>query len=243
MITIRIDDIGASTKQFEQYGRQDFGPLHFPWANYLFLKRMWPFKKWGPYAELTSKEWAEYLETFKHLNIRPLVAITASWVEKDSRLTSFPDKWPEEAAILKEAALQGKITIANHGLTHCIVGKHLPLFRHSNRDFHREFWPELDQATHDKHIKYSQEILENWLSQPIEVFVPPGNVWSVKTYEALLDTNIKKVIANRYMLDSNQPLKNIEFIDDRQNFLIWHDRDLKLKGGRWVKSQLEKLTA
>lgn len=241
MITVRIDDIGASTKQFEQYGRQDFGPLHFPWANYLFLKRMWPFKKWGPYAELTAQEWTAYLEIFRNFDIKPIVAITASWVEKDSRLTPFPDKWPEEAAVLKEAALQGKITIANHGLTHCIIGKHLPLLRHSNRNFHREFWPELDQAIHTEHIQHSQEILENWLDQPIEIFVPPGNVWSIKTYNALRNTNIKKVICGRYMLDSSDPLTGIDFVDDLRDFTILHDRDLKLKNLPWIKAKLATL--
>ncbi len=57
-ITFRIDDIGASTKQFEQYGRWKF-------ANFWFLKRIWPFKKWGPYQELTDKEWQEILAVFK----------------------------------------------------------------------------------------------------------------------------------------------------------------------------------
>ena len=103
MKTLRIDDIGASTKQFEQYGRQDFGWLHFPWANYSFLKRTWPFKKWGPYQELTTKEWTNYISIFRHFDIKPIVAITASWVDKNSQLTPFPEKFPEEATILKEA--------------------------------------------------------------------------------------------------------------------------------------------
>lgn len=239
--TIRIDDIGACSKQFEQYGRQDFGWLHFPWANYFFLKRIRPFKKWGPYPELITQEWEEYLKIFANYNVKPLVAVTASWVERDSRLIPFPKKFPQQAALLKEAVLRGKITVANHGLTHCIIGKHLPLLRHSNRPFHREFWPELNETIHQEHIRRSQEILEQWLEQPIETFVPPGNVWSIKTYHALRQTNIKKVVANRYMLDSNEPLAGLEYVDDRQNFVVWHDRDLKLKGAPWVKDQLEKL--
>lgn len=241
MKKLRIDDIGASSKQFEQYGRQDFGWLHFPWANYLFLKRIWPFKKWGPYSELTAEEWIVYISIFRHLDIKPILAITATWVEEDSRLTPFPEKFPEEAAVLKEAARKGEITVANHGLTHCIVGKHLPLLRHSNRAFHREFWPELDQTLHTEHIIHSQSILENWLQQPVKIFVPPGNVWSIKTYQALRQTNIKKVVANRYMLDSSVPVSDIEFIDDRENFIILHDRDLKLKSLPWIKARLTTL--
>jgi peptidoglycan/xylan/chitin deacetylase (PgdA/CDA1 family) len=202
---------------------------------------MWPFRKWGPYPELTAPEWEKYLKIFEDHDIKPLVAITASWVEEDSQLTPFPDKFPEEAAVLKKAALQEKITIANHGLTHCIVGKHLPLLRHSNRPFHREFWPELDQKIHTMHVLRSQEILESWLGQPVTDFIPPGNVWSIKTYQALQKTNVKKVIANRYMLDSNQLLVGLEYIDDRENFVVWHDRDLKLNGGRWTKRKLAEL--
>ncbi len=95
----RIDDIGASTKQFEQYGRWKIG-------NFWFLKTIWPFKKWGPYKELSALEWEKILKIFEQKNIKPIVAITATWVEKDNSLTPFPQKFPEEAAILKKDFLK-----------------------------------------------------------------------------------------------------------------------------------------
>ncbi|MDD5433718.1 MAG: polysaccharide deacetylase family protein [Candidatus Pacebacteria bacterium] len=215
----RIDDVGASTKQFEQYGKWKIG-------NFWFLKRSWPFKKWGPYKELTANEWENVFEVFEKNNIKSMVAITASWVEKDSSLTPFPQKFPEQAAILKKALQEGKVEIANHGLTHCIVGKHLPRFWGSNRKFHREFWPDLPQAVHTEHILKSQEILESYFERPITIFVPPGNVWSYKTYLALRKTNIKKVISSRYMIDSNEKMQDIEFIDDKNGFFCLHDQDI-----------------
>ena len=125
----RIDDIGASTKQFEQYSR-------YRWANYGFLKRLPGLRAWGVYQELTAAEWEKFLKIFKNHNIKPLIAVTAAWVEKDSSLTPFPSKFPDEAQILKDARKEGKIDIANHGLTHCVVGRHLPAWRHSNRFYH-----------------------------------------------------------------------------------------------------------
>jgi len=243
-VTFRIDDIGASTKYFNQHARKLFKYkgipyFYFPLVNFWFFKRIWPFKKWAKYEELTCEEWIEFLEIFNQYKIVPIVSITACWVEKDSSLTPFPKKFPEEAQILKKAFLNNKIVVANHGLTHCVVGKHLPGFWGSNREFHREFYPWLGQEIHNEHIFRSQEILESFFRKKIEIFVPPGNIWSVKTYRALKKTNIEKVIANKYMMDSNQKMEGIEFINDKKGFFNFHDRDLKLYGKKWL---LKKIT-
>lgn len=232
MVTFHIDDIGASSKHFNQHAS-------FSFANFWFLKRIWLFKRWAKYEELTSEEWIRFLEIFDKYKIIPIISITACWVEKDSSLVPFPEKFPEEAQILKDAFLNNKIVIANHGLTHCVVGKHLPKFWGSNREFHREFWSWLPQKIHQEHILKSQEILENFFGKRIEIFVPPGNVWSFKTHKALKKTNIKKVICSRYLLDSNEPMDYIEYIDDSKGFFNFHDRELKLYGEQWLLSKIK----
>ncbi|NMB47897.1 DUF2334 domain-containing protein [Candidatus Kuenenbacteria bacterium] len=238
----RIDDIGASTKYYNQWGRQKFSwrgitYFYFPWANYGFLKRVWPFRGWAKYEELTAEEWQKYLEIFYNNQIKPIVAVTATWVDEKSNLIPFPEKFPAEAATLKQAADEGRITVANHGLTHCLVGRHLPHFRYSNRKAHREFWPDLPSELHREHILESQKILEDYFARKIEIFVPSGNVWSIKTYEALKETNIKKVIAARYMLETNKAMEGIEFIQD-DNFVRLHDRDLKLHNIKWLTKKI-----
>jgi len=240
----RIDDIGASSKHFNQHGKKTFRlqgipVFYFPLANFWFLKRIWPFKKGGKYEELTEEEWKKFLNLFEKYNIVPIVSITACWVEKDSKLVPFPEKFKEESAVFKKAFIQGKIIVANHGLTHCVVGKQNPSFFTSNRKFHREFWPFLEEKVHFSHILKSQEILEKFFERPIEIFVPPGNVWSYKTYMALKKTNIKKVLAERYMMDSKEKMEGIEFID---NSFVIHDRDLKLKGAKWLENVLKRIT-
>ena len=235
----RIDDIGASTKHYEQYGRKLFRfrgvPCFYcPLANFWFFKRIWPCKKWGKYEELTKEEWQKILDIFEKHGIVPIVAITAAWVEKNSSLTPFHKKFPEQADILKKAFKENRIVIATHGLTHCVVGKHLPKFWGSNRRYHREFWSFLPKKTHEEHIFSSQQILQDFFGKPIELFVPPGNVWSYKTEQALEQTNIKKVIANKYMMDSEQDMRGIEFVDDREGFFNFHDRELKLFGEQWL---------
>ena len=245
MKNVRIDDIGASTKHFNQWGKKRFsfkGLTYFycPWANYFFLKRHWPFKGWAKYDELTADEWQKYLKIFEEHKIKPIVAVTASWVDEKSNLIPFPKKFPEEASVLKKAAGEKKIIIANHGLTHCVVGRHLPYLRHSNRKMHREFWPDLPNELHRNHIVESQRMLEEYFETPITILVPPGNVWGEKTYEALRDTNIKTVMANRYMLDSNKPMVGIEFVKD-DNFFACHDRDFKLKGAKWLYKKIKEL--
>ncbi|MFH1353984.1 MAG: DUF2334 domain-containing protein [bacterium] len=212
----RIDDIGASTKQFRS-------------------------KPWGPYQELTVREWAAALDVFGQHHVQPIIAITASWVDKRSRLIPFHQKFPDQAQILKKAWRNNLITVANHGLTHCVVGKHLPHFWSDNRSYHREFWPNLPQATHTKHVLDSQHILEQYFERAVTKFVPPGNVWSKKTYQALKQTNIKQVICNHYMLDApRREMDAISFIDDRHNFFVCHDRDIKLNGLKWLKAALNR---
>ncbi len=242
MKNVRIDDIGASTKHFNQWGKKRFSYrgwtyFYFPWANYWFLKRIWPFKGWAKYDELTADEWQKYLKIFEGNGIKPMVAITASWVDEKSNLIPFPIKFPGEAAVLKEALKQNKIIIANHGLTHSVVGNHLPYRRHSNRKMHREFWPDLPKELHRNHIVESQRILEEYFETPITILVPPGNVWGWTTYEALDGTNIKTVMAARYMLDTNRPMKGIEFVKD-DNFLLLHDKDLKTRNIKWLIKKL-----
>ena len=235
---VKIDDIGASTKYYNQRGEKiiRIGTLpifYFPFADFWFFKRIWPFAKWAKYEELTAEELKNTIKNFKKRKIIPIFAITATWVEKNGELTPYPKKFPEQAAVLRRAYKRSEIIIANHGLTHCIPGKHLPTMFGSNRRFHREFWPELPQKWHNEHIRRSQRILENWFGKKITIFVPPGNVWSKKTYNALLKTNIKTVISNRYMLDSTKRMKDIIFRLDK-NYFNFHDRELKKYGLSWL---------
>lgn len=244
MITFRIDDVGASTKYYNQHGKKLFTYrgipyFYFPLANFWFFKRIPPFKQWGKYEELTKDEWINLLNIFKKYNIKPIIGITACWVNKKSKLIPFPKKFPEQAEVLKRAFINNDISIANHGLTHCVVGNHLPKPLSSNKKYHREFWPWLDKEIHKEHILKSQKILEHFFQKPITIFIPPGNVWSFKTYEALKKTNIKQVICNRYMLDSNQSLEDIEFIDDSEGFFNLHDRELKLYGKKWLSNKIK----
>ncbi len=246
MLQVRIDDIGASTKQLNQYGRTVFKiknhrVFYFPLANFWFFKRIKPFKGWGPYNELTTEEWQVFLDTFVKYKIKPIIAITACWVDTAGCLVPFPEKFPEEAGLLKKAEHSGLITVANHGLTHCVVGRHSPLFWGSNRNFHREFWPWLDESVHLDHVLKSQKILEDYFEKDINIFVPPGNVWSKKTYQALKKTHINKVICNHYMLDSEEKMDGIEFVNDRKGFVNLHDRELKLNGAKWFADFLNKV--
>jgi hypothetical protein len=241
----RIDDIGASAKEFEQHGKKWFKLfgkriIYFPLANFWFFKRIHPFKRWAKYGELTAREWKSTLEVFEKHNVVPVVAVTATWVDQKGNLTPFPEKFPEEAQVLKESFHQGKIIVANHGLTHCVVGKHLPKFFGSNRSSWREFLPELSEEVHQDHILKSQSILDNYFEKPVTIFVPPGNVWSVKTYKALLGTNIKTVMSRGLPVDGKLPDDSgITFVADSQDVFAFHDRELKLYGTEWLKQKLK----
>lgn len=232
----RIDDIGASTKQFEQYGKKWLRPF----SNFGSLKRLPALRMWGPYDELSANEWEKFFRIFRENHIVPLIAITACWVDEKSRLIPFPEKFPNEARVLKQAANRGEIQIANHGLTHCVVGKHVPRRFSSNRAFHREFLPTLEQEIHTQHLRESQHILETYFGRAIDTLVPPGNLWSIKTYRAAQETNIKKIMCARPMADAQIQMEGIEFIDDRHGVIRFHDRELRLYGASWLKETIVK---
>ena len=54
-VALRLDDVGASSKRFEVYGRTrlPFGGWQLPFpGNFLFLKYLPPLQRWGPHGEL-----------------------------------------------------------------------------------------------------------------------------------------------------------------------------------------------
>ena len=165
-VVLRMDDVGASTKHFEVYSKIPFG-------NFLFLKYLPFFRAWGVYREIDSELWSEIFDFLVKENAKLSIAITASWVEKDGRLVPFPEKFPKESKLIKEALRENIIEISNHGLTHCVVGKHQPRLFSSNRKYHREFWDWLPQEIHNQHIERSQKIFEEWLGESPKILCPP----------------------------------------------------------------------
>lgn len=211
-----MDDVGASTKQFEVYSKKFIG-------NFFFLKYFYPFKAWGPYKELSQWEWEEITKILSKTNSKMTVAITACYVEKDGRLIPFPEKFPVEADIIKKAVKVGLIEVANHGLTHCIVGKHLPRLLLSNRKYHREFWDYLPREEIKNHLEKSQMILENYFKTRIETFVPPGNVYNEFT------KNYAAKIGLKYLSSK-----------DNSDVFAFHDRDVVLNGVKWLREKVQE---
>lgn len=231
-IALRIDDIGASSKLFERYSKRrllNVGPLRD--------RRL--FGAWGPYREMTVQEWEKVFDLLEKNRAKLTVGITAAWVEKNAALTPFPDKFPESARLLKEGMRQGLLEIANHGLTHCVLGnsRFLPGWFGNNRKAHREFWDWLPEETHYEHLKKSQGILENYFGEPVTTLIPPGNVYSQSTLRAAESLGMKVVnCQNPRTTLQNSPLK----IVGNENVVAFHDRELVLFGIEWLETLLEK---
>lgn len=224
---LRIDDIGASTKKFEIYSKNRF-------ANVLFFKYLERFRAWAPYQELSTQQWKYVFEILNKYNAKLTVGVTASWVEKDGTLVPFPEKYPEQAKLLKNASEDGLVEIANHGLTHCVVGKHLPRLFSSNRTYHREFWDWIPEDVHFEHLEKSQKIFFEWLGVSPTSLIPPGNVYFDETVRAAEKNGIK--IINSYMkhnLESEILIVNDKCID------AFHDRDIVLNGIQWLEEKIK----
>lgn len=200
-VAIRIDDFGASTKKFEVYGktRLKFNeytlPIPIPkqLTNFLFFKKFKYWKGWGPYEELSPEQIERMIVFCKENKLKFSLAITAGWVDKYSKIIPFNKKFPKQLNILKRGVECGVFEILSHGLTHCIVGKHLPKNFSSNRKYHREFYDFLPKSIIERGVNESKQILEESFEKEINILVPPGNMFGEKTIEACVKFNYKAI--------------------------------------------------
>ncbi len=228
-LALRIDDIGASSKRYEVYSKWRFG-------NIWFLKHPRFFGSWAPYSELTADQWRLIFDCLRQFNAKLTVGITACWVDGDGSLIPFVEKFPSQAAVLKTAFEAGLVEIANHGLTHCVIGRHLPRFFCSNRKYHREFWPWLDVRIHFKHMEESQKILRDYFGVQVTTFIPPGNVFSEATVAAAERYGISLI--NCHLAEP--VLSSAVRIVGNDDVFAFHDRELVLYGIEWLRSELCK---
>lgn len=231
-VALRLDDVGAASKQHEVYGltRVRLGPVAFPFpGNFLFLKYLPPIKRWGPYRELTAAEWEAIIAMLVEVGGKLTVAITAGWVEASGRITPFPKRFPDQAALLRQGLERGLLEIANHGYTHCVLQDRLfrPRLFSGNRQHHREFYDWLPDAVHREHLHRSQDILQSYFGAPSETLVPPGNVLSAKTVAAAPGVGIRYISC----LDAGRrgSAADVMFVDPAR-IVALHDRDLVLGG-------------
>jgi len=220
---LRMDDVGASTKKYEVYSNKRFG-------NFLFFKYLNYFKAWGVYDELSSIMWEKIINILKKNDSKLTVGITASWVERSGNLVPFYEKFPKQAHILSIASKEGYVEIANHGLTHCVVGKHLPRLFSSNRKYHREFWSSLPRDIHFEHLEKSQNLFKNWLGTAPNTLIPPGNVMSIDTINAAEKYGIKVINCTQNISHNS----DIRIIND-ERVIPFHDRELSLYGVDWLE--------
>ena len=201
MIPLRLDDIGSASKQWEVYS-------HTRLANVGPLKYFSPFKAWGPYRELNAWELETLFATIDAMDSQITVAITAAWVERNNILIPYYLKYPEQAKVIRTWMLRQTVEVANHGLTHCVVGHHRPRWFSGNRQWHREFVPgDVDEETMIRHVASAQKILERFFGKRPTTFVPPGYV-----FPNHLHTLVK-------------PL-GIDYIATASDGChVWHDRD------------------
>jgi len=226
---LRIDDIGASSKEFEIYSKKYFGL-----GNFLVLKYLPHFRAWGKYSELSLEDWKNIFFLIEKYNAKLLIGVTACWVDKDSNLTSFPIKFPEQAKFIKDKVKEGSFKVALHGLTHCVVGKHKPRLFASNRKYHREFWDYLPFELHFENIRRGKQILDDWLEEDVNTLIPPGNVYCLKTIKAAYQNGIKYINVNNAIKHTY----NVKIVDSKDQ-VCFHDREIKLYGAEWLKDILE----
>lgn len=239
-LALRMDDPGASSKQNEIYSdwSSRFGPFRIS-GNWLFLKHLEPFKGWGPYRELRPPEWRSILDLLESKGAKLTVGITAAWAVSNSEQIPFPEKYPQQAAILREAAHAGLIEVANHGYSHCVLESNLfkPQLLSGNRKYHREYWDWVPDEIQENHIARSQEILQNWLNLDVVTFVPPGNVYTDTTLE------IAKKYGVRYVSCQTTPSEKhgLQVIGN-EDVVPFHDRELVLEGVEWLEDLVNSYT-
>lgn len=228
MVALRIDDIGASTKEFNYYSKRRR-------YNFGILRHRRLLGAWAPYPEMTPHLWAQTFEVLRRFQAKLTVAVTACWVEGNGDLTPFPNKFPQEAAILKEGLEEGLLEIANHGLTHCVLENlsFKPKLWGSVRTYHREFWGWIDSEIHYQHLQQSQEILQNFFQTEVTTLVPPGNVFASHTIDAAKKLGIQMLNCQT----QNKISTDIRIVGN-EHVIDFHDRELVLFGVSWLEKKL-----
>ncbi len=242
---LRIDDIGASSKEFEYYGKNSvkvfgkFLPLPELLTNFLFFKKFPLWSGWAKYKELSSEDWIRIINFLSQNNVILNVALTACWVNKEGNLIKFNEKFPSQTEVIKDAINKKLIYILNHGLTHCIPGKHMPMRFKSNQKYHREFSNYLNFDDQFKHLEKSQRIIFEIFGFYPKILVPPGNQYNLDTLKSMNKLNMKYIQCHRDK--SHQPsdyyLKkfNIKHIDNSKVEVL-HDKDIVTKGLKYFQS-------
>jgi peptidoglycan/xylan/chitin deacetylase (PgdA/CDA1 family) len=234
-VALRLDDVGAATKRYEVHGRTRLGPLPFP-GNWLFLKRLPGIKRWGPYRELEAAEWERLLALLADAGARLTVAITAGWVEWNARVVPFPQKFPAQAAMIRDGVARGLLEVANHGYTHCVLADRAfrPRAWSSNRAYHREFLESVPDAEQREHLARSQAILEDYFGTPVVTFVPPGNAFTRATAAMAVEHGLR--FLSCYGAGTLPPVPGLTVVDG-DRVVDLHDRDVVL-GGLEVLSRI-----
>lgn len=234
-IALRIDDIGASTKYFEQYSKLRIGNIG-PLKNRRLLGA------WGPYEEMTADSWRSTLAVLRKKKVNLTVAITGCWVERSGELVPFPLKFPDAAAVIKEGVAEGLLDLAVHGLTHCVLenGAFLPKFWRGNRSEHREFWDWLPGQIHDEHLRRATEILNTYFGNDIDILVPPGNVYSASTVSAAGKYGIR--LLNCWDPKIQDPSGKVKILSG-DRVVAFHDRELVLWGMDWLEKTIDAAKA
>ena len=236
-----MDDVGAASKRHEVYGatRLPIGAISLPFpGNWLWFKYTPPFKRWGPYRELTASEWREILELLAATGRRLTVAITAAWVEDGGTLTPFPEKFPEVTETIRRGVAAGLLEVANHGLTHCLLSDRAfrPRAFTSNRPYHREFYHFVPPEVQETHVSRAQAILQDAFRTEVVTFVPPGNLLQPVTVEIARSHGLRFLSYRApTTLDGVLPVVG----DDRG--IVFHDRNVVRGGVAWFRTRLTEL--
>jgi hypothetical protein len=232
-IALRMDDVGSSSKRYEVYSKRWRGL-----GNVLFLKYLPYFRAWGPYRELCADDWRDIFRMLCDYDAKLTVAVTATWVEKSGECIPYQTKWPKAYLALKDGLKTGRVRIACHGLTHCVLvdNAFLPKLFSSNREFHREFWPWLPARMHYENLAKAKTILEEAFETNVDVLVPPGNVFSDDTLKSAAELGFRVLncqTARRDCIDGLRVVGN-------ENVVAFHDREIVLFGKEWLRSTLER---
>ena len=242
-IALRMDDVFASTKKFEIYGKDVIRFAGRLWpvtriSNFLWMKYCPGLRDRLPYRELRVREWEQMIDLLLEYKAKLTVGVTAAWVNHAGEPVPFFQKFPAEAAVLKQGVDRGVLEIANHGLTHCVVGRHRPQPFGSNRLAHREFWDWLPAETHRTHLRISQQYFKDYFGCNAVTFIPPGNVWTAETERFAYEAGLRYLSSTEAMAPTATMSNGLLYVGDAQ-VVLFHDWDIVRKGVEGLRTILQ----
>lgn len=219
---IRIDDLNACTAIFHRHCK--IGVMrYFPFYSHRYFGG-----RWAPYPQLSVGELENFLTEVFDRGFKVQLGITPFFAKNEHEFIPFHENLPHiYEFIIKNLKKNNMLEIGTHGFSHAVTegNRYKKYYLYNTKIYHREFWPWVPYEVQFKKIELGAAYMKRYFGN-IELFIPPGNVFTSTTCKILRNFSYKRISCLKPLWPINYHGLEHEKIP-LQNAI--HDRDIVLR--------------